>query len=109
MWSVECVCGSLSSVIMAYFFFFLVIDIVLYEASGAPSRFQFNQSLLEYVKFGALELVSIVSPWSKLKIVHYLFCWIPYLPRKYLLKFHNFCQPFDLFIKSVRIRHCFFG
>ena len=37
MWSVECVCGSLSSVIMAYFF--LVIDIVLLEASGAPSRF----------------------------------------------------------------------
>ena len=25
-----------------------------------------------------------------------------------MLKIHNFCQPFDWFIKAVRIRHCFF-
>ena len=54
-----------------------------------------NQSLLEYVKFGALELVSIVSPLFELGIIFHLFCWIPYSPRRFLLKIHNFFQPFD--------------
>ena len=62
---------------------------------GSP-RFWLNWSLLEYVKFGALEFVSIVSPFSELEIVRRLFCWIPYLPRRLLLKIHNFCQPFEL-------------
>ena len=60
-----------------------------------PPRFYLNKSLLEYVKFGALELVSIVSPLSELRIVHCLFCWIPYLLRRFLLKIHNLFQPFD--------------
>ena len=40
---------------------------------GSP-RFYLNQSLLEYVKFGALELVSIVPPLFELGIVCLLFC-----------------------------------
>ena len=35
-------------------------------------------------KCGALKLVSIVSPLSKLGIMRPLFCWIPYLPRRFL-------------------------
>ena len=38
-----------------------------------PPRFWLNRSLLEYVKFKALELVSIVSPLSELGIVRCLF------------------------------------
>ena len=71
---------------MAIFF----IGIVPYEANEAPPRFWLNQNLLEYVKFGALKLVSIVSPLSELGIVRRLFCWIPYSPRRFMLKIHNF-------------------
>ena len=39
----------------------------------APPRFWLNGSLLEYVKFGALELISIVSPLSELRIMLRLF------------------------------------
>ena len=77
---------------MAYFFSYW------HRAIGSkwdPPRFWLNQSLLKYVKFGALEFVSIVSPLSELRIIHYLFCWIPCSPRRFLLKIHNFYQPFD--------------
>ena len=60
-----------------------------------PPKGLAQSEFMEYVKFRALESVSIISPLSELRIVHCLFCWIPYLPRKYFLKFHNFCQPFD--------------
>ena len=60
-----------------------------------PPKGLAQSEFMEYVKFRALEPVSIISPLSELRIVHCLFFWIPYLPRKYLLKFHNFCQPFD--------------
>ena len=60
-----------------------------------PPRFLLNWSLLEYVKFRALELVSIESPLSELRIMRRLFFWILYSPRRFLLKIHNFCQPFD--------------
>ena len=60
-----------------------------------PPKGLAQSEFMEYVKFRALEPVSIISPLSELRIVHCLFCWISYLPRKYFLKFHNFCQPFD--------------
>ena len=60
-----------------------------------PPKGLAQSEFMEYVKFRALEPVSIISPLSELRIVHCLFCWIPYLPRKYFLKFHNICQPFD--------------
>ena len=60
-----------------------------------PSKGLAQSEFMEYVKFGALELVSIVSPLSELKIVHCLFFWIPYSPRRLMLKIHNFGQPFD--------------
>ena len=60
-----------------------------------PPKGLAQSKFMEYVKFGALELVSIVYPLSKLRIVHCLFCWIPYLLRRFMLKFQNFCQPFD--------------
>ena len=60
-----------------------------------PPKGLAQSEFMEYVKFRALEPVSIISPLSELRIVHCLFCWIPYFPRKYLLKFHNFFQPFD--------------
>ena len=60
-----------------------------------PPRFWLNRSLLEYVKFEALTLVLIVSTLSELRIMRCLFFWIPYLPRRFLLKIHNFFQPFD--------------
>ena len=61
----------------------------------APPKGLAQSEFIEYVKFGALELVSNVSPLSELRIVHYLFCWIPYLPSRFMLKIHNFGQPFD--------------
>ena len=61
----------------------------------APPKGLAQSEFMEYVKFGALELVSIVSPLSELRIVHCLFCWIPYSPRRFILKIHNFRQPFD--------------
>ena len=61
----------------------------------APPKGLAQSEFMEYVKFGALELVSIVSPLSELRIVHCLFCWIPYLPRRFMLKIHNFGQLFD--------------
>ena len=60
-----------------------------------PPKGLAQSEFMEYVKFRALEPVSIISPLSELRIIHCLFCWISYLPRKYLLKFHNFCQLFD--------------
>ena len=61
----------------------------------APPKGLAQSEFMEYVKFGALELVSIVSPLSELRIVHCLFCWIPYSPRRFMLKIHNFGEPFD--------------
>ena len=61
----------------------------------APPKGLAQSEFMEYVKFGALELVSIVSPLSELRIFHCLFCWIPYFPRRFMLKIHNFGQPFD--------------
>ena len=39
----------------------------------APPKGLAQSEFMEYVKFGALKLVSIVSPLSELRIVHYLF------------------------------------
>ena len=61
----------------------------------APPKGLAQSEFMEYVKFGALELVSIVSPFSELRIVHCLFFWIPYSPRRFMLKIPNFGQPFD--------------
>ena len=43
-------------------------------------------------EFGALRLVSIISPSSELKIMYHLFCWIPYSLRNHFTKFENFYQ-----------------
>ena len=40
----------------------------------APPKGLAQSEFMEYVKFGSLELVSIVSPLSELRIVHCLFC-----------------------------------
>ena len=61
----------------------------------APPKGLAQSEFMEYVKFGALELVLIISPLSELIIVHCLFFWIPYSPRRFMLKIHNFRQPFD--------------
>ena len=45
---------------------------------------------MEYVEFGALRLISIISPSSEIKIMHSLFCWIPYSLKNSLKKFENF-------------------
>ena len=55
-----------------------------------PPRVWLNRSLLEYVEFGALGLVSIISPSSELGIERHFFFWIPYSLRKFLKKFENF-------------------
>ena len=41
-------------------------------------------------EFGALGLVSIISPSSELEIMHHFFCWIPYSLKNYLTKIENF-------------------
>ena len=61
----------------------------------APPKGLAQSEFMEYVKFGALDLVSIVSPLSELRIVHCFFFWNPYSPRRFMLKIHNFGQPFD--------------
>ena len=45
---------------------------------------------MEYVKFGGLGLVSIISPSSELKTMYHFFCWIPYSLNNSLTKFDNF-------------------
>ena len=60
-----------------------------------PPKGLAQSEFMEYVKFGALNLVSIVSPLFELRIVHCLFFWILYFPRRFMLKIHNFGQPFD--------------
>ena len=59
----------------------------------APPKGLAQSEFMEYVKFGALELVSIVSPLSELRIVHRLSCWVPDFVRKVLKIFQIFCQP----------------
>ena len=59
----------------------------------APPKGLAQSEFMEYVKFGALELVSIVSPLSKFRIVHCLSCWIPDFVRKILKIFQIFSQP----------------
>ena len=79
----------------------------------APLKGLALSEFMEYVKFRALELVSIVSPLSELRIVHCLFCWIPYSPRRFMLKIHNLfnrlINRFDWFVDVVCIQHCFLG
>ena len=43
------------------------------ESKWGPLEFWLNQNLLEYVKFEALEFVSIVSPLSELGIIRRFF------------------------------------
>ena len=57
-----------------------------------PPRFYLNRSLLEYVELGALGLISIISPSSKLEIMRRFFYWIPYSLKNYLTKFENFAS-----------------
>ena len=54
------------------------------------SKFQFTQNSLKQSEFGEFGLVSIISPSSKLEIMHSLFCWIPYSLKNSLTKFENF-------------------
>ena len=79
----------------------------------APPKGLAQSEFMEYVKFGALELVSIVSPLSELGIVHCLVCVIPYLPRRFMLKIHNLVNRlinrFDWFVDVVCIQHYFLG
>ena len=44
-------------------------------------------------EYGALGLVSIISPSSKLRIVHHFFLWTPCSSRNILSKFQFFSQP----------------
>ena len=41
-------------------------------------------------EFGALGLISIISPSSELEIMHRFFCWIPYSLKNSLKIFENF-------------------
>ena len=79
----------------------------------APPKGLAQSEFMVYVKFGALECVSIVSALSELRIVHCLFFWIPYSPRRFMLKFiifvNRLTNRFDWFIRAIRIQHCFFG
>ena len=53
-------------------FFFSYWHCVIGSKWGPP-RLLFNRSLLEYVKFGALEFVLIVSPLFELRIMRHFF------------------------------------
>ena len=66
----------------------------------APPKGLAQSEFMEYVKFGALELVSIVSPLSELGIELRLSCWIPDFVRKVLKIFEIFCQPSGLVGKT---------
>ena len=70
MWSIKCVCSLLQSVIVASFFSLASF----HKNQVGPPRFELNRSLLEYVEFRALRLVSIISPSSELEIMHRFFC-----------------------------------
>ena len=59
----------------------------------APPKGLAQSEFMEYVRFRALELVSIVSPLSELRIVHCLSCWIPDFVRKIITIFQIFSQP----------------
>ena len=98
------VCGPLSAYVVHFgvsswpFFYW-------HRAIGSkwgPPRFWLIRSLLEYVKFGALEIVLIVSPLSELRIMCHLFCCILYFPRSFLLKIHNFFQQFVSVFTLIR-------
>ena len=54
------------------------------------SKWGLNRSLLEYVEFGALGLVSIISPSSEIEIMNRFFCWIPYSLKNSMRTFENF-------------------
>ena len=63
------------------------------------------------LRFGALGLVLIVSPSSKLGIKNRFFLWIPYSSRNILSNFQNFLQllgiQFNRFIESAGVEHYF--
>ena len=58
-----------------------------------PPKGLAQSEFMEYVKFRALEPVSIISPLSELRIVHRLSCWIPESFRKVLEFFESLYQP----------------
>ena len=45
------------------------------------------------LRFGALGLVLIISPFFELGIVYHFFSWIPHSSRNILSNFQNFLQP----------------
>ena len=52
-------------------------------------------------EYGALGIVSIISPSSKLRIMHRFFCWIPYSSINIVSKFDNFYQSLDHFLRRL--------
>ena len=61
-----------------------------------------------FVQSEFIRVCQIRSTLSKLGIVRHLFCWIPYSPRRFLLKIHNFRQPFDLVRRGITYTTIFF-
>ena len=55
-----------------------------------PQSFSLGKIHCNMFEFGALGLVSIISPSSELEIMHRFFCWIPYSLKNSLTKFENF-------------------
>ena len=65
-------------------------------------------------EFGALGLVSVISPSSDLIIMYHFFSWTPYYSRNILSKFQKFYHPdppvgirFNRFIESACMEHWF--
>ena len=70
-------------------FFFLVIGIIPKKHVGAPEVLT-QSEFIRVCRIRSTWSCSIISPSSKLEIMHHLFCWIPYSLKNVLKKFKNF-------------------
>ena len=59
-------------------------------------------------EYGALGLVSIISPSSELGIAHRFFCWITYSSRNIVSKYEYFYQPLKLMVNRFNWFKFFF-
>ena len=64
---------------------FLSTGSIGWEPTHPVQRISVEVYYLSKFKFGAPELVLVISPSSELEIMHCFFCWIPYSTKKFFL------------------------
>ena len=88
MWSIECVCSSLQSVIVAFFFSYLLA--LCHRKQVGPPEVLTQSEFIGVCRMrsnrACFDHISLIQTWNRAPF----FLWTPCSPRNILSKFQNF-------------------